>query len=74
MVWGVASAGCVGSARGKAGRAQASGAPRATWPHLQRSSGGQDDLIGGHRPLEQGPGDLEGICFNNTHQESEARR
>lgn len=39
-----------------------------TW---QRSSGGEDGLTGGHRLLEQG---LEGIHFNNMHQESEAQR
>lgn len=36
--------------------------------------GGQDGLIGGQRPLEQGLGELEDICFDHSHQESEAPR
>lgn len=39
-----------------------------------RSLGGQDGLVGGQRPLEQGPGELEDICFDHSHQESEAPR
>lgn len=35
-----------------------------------RSSGGQRGLIGGQRPLEQGLGELEDICFDHSHQES----